>query len=126
MWVAIALMMAATLSACNKSDEETKPEEPVSKPEGPVSNKDNERKFIWLTRAEYDLVNENNNFAFNLFRQVKKRARSKFVARYDASYLLYGTHDEVVLVLNDTVRFHVLYADRGDVGGATVFSLSVS
>ena len=63
MWSAIALMMAATYSACSNSDDDVTPDEPLS-------NENNELRYISLTRAESELVNENNNFAFNLFRQV--------------------------------------------------------
>ena len=114
MWVAIALMMATTLSACNKSDEETKPEEPVSKPEGPVSNKDNERKFIWLTRAEYDLVNENNNFAFNLFRQVtsdKSEIVSPISITYALGMLNNGAAGETQKEINKVLGFGTAGAD---------------
>jgi len=54
----IVLMMAMT--GCNGSDDIIS--------DGPLSNKNNERKDISLTRAEQELVNSNNEFAFNLFR----------------------------------------------------------
>ena len=60
---AVALTMAMT--ACT-SGEELKPDEPLS-------NENNELKNISLTRAEQELVNSNNDFAFNLFRRVAMR-----------------------------------------------------
>ena len=63
MWMVIALMMATMMAGCSKSDDESTPDEPLP-------NENNERKDISLTRAEQELVNCNNDFAFNLFRTV--------------------------------------------------------
>lgn len=87
LWAAIALMMATTLSACSKSDDETRSDDQIVTPDEPLSNKDNELKFISLTRAEQGLVNENNNFAFNLFRQVTSQ-KSEIVSPISITYAL--------------------------------------
>ncbi|MBQ6378285.1 MAG: serpin family protein [Prevotella sp.] len=97
LWAAIALMVAATLSACSKSDDGTDgtkpgeptetPGEPTETPDEPLSNEDNELKYISLTRAEQDLVNENNNFAFNLFRKVTSE-KSEIVSPISITYAL--------------------------------------
>ena len=79
-WVAIALMMATTTMGCSKSEDEAKPDEPLS-------NEDNELRYISLTRAEQDLVNENNNFAFNLFRKVTSK-NSEIVSPISITYAL--------------------------------------
>ena len=65
LWAAVALMMAMMTAGCSNSDEST--------PDEPLSNEDNERQEIYLTRAEQELVNSNNDFAFNLFRKVAMR-----------------------------------------------------
>ena len=116
MWVAIALMMAAIWSACSKSDDDTTGGGPciVSYPEDSLSNKDNERKFIWLTRAECDLVNENNNFAFNLFRQVtsdKSEIVSPISITYALGMLNNGAVGETQKEINKVLGFDKAGAD---------------
>ena len=64
MWVAIALMMAAAIGC--SSDDSTEQDDPVLRVEN------NELKYINLTRTERQLVSGNNDFAFNLFREVAK------------------------------------------------------
>ena len=61
LWAAIALMMAMGMTACDddKSD--------IDKP---LTNENNERKDITLTRSEQELVNNSNYFALNLLRKV--------------------------------------------------------
>ena len=60
-WATLALMMAtAGMCSCSSNDTEDKP----------LSNEDNKPIELTLTRAEQDLVNESNDFAFNLMRQV--------------------------------------------------------
>ena len=61
-WAAIALMMATVgMGSCTSNDV-------VS--DAPLSNENNEPAELKLTRAEEELVNHGNDFAFNLFRQV--------------------------------------------------------
>lgn len=82
MWVAVALMMASVMTTgCTKDSSEAEPVlviDPVepTDPENPTdpnqndSIGENERKYIQLTRAEQELVSNNNDFAFNLFRMM--------------------------------------------------------
>jgi serpin B len=65
LWVAVALMMAIGFGACSNDDSVT--------PDEPLSNEDNDRKEISLTRSDQELVNSNNDFAFNLFRKMALR-----------------------------------------------------
>ena len=65
LWAAVALMTAIGLGACSSDDN--------AAPDEPLSNEDNDRKDISLTRSEQELVNSNNDFAFNLFRKMALR-----------------------------------------------------
>lgn len=62
LWAAIALMMAAGMTACNSDNGD----------DAPLPNTNNERKDIALTRSEQQLVSSGNDFAFNLFRELGK------------------------------------------------------
>ena len=66
LWVTVALMMAIGFGACSSDEQPFTPDEPLS-------NEDNDRKDISLTRSEVELVNSNNDFAFNLFRKIALR-----------------------------------------------------
>ena len=107
MWSAIALMMAATYSACSKSDDDVTPDEPLS-------NENNELRYISLTRAESELVNENNNFAFNLFRQVSSD-KSEIVSPISITYALgmlnNGAVGETQAEINKVLGFGTAGAD---------------
>ena len=107
MWSAIALMMAATYSACSNSDDDVTPDEPLS-------NEDNELRYISLTRAESELVNENNNFAFNLFRQVSSD-KSEIVSPISITYALgmlnNGAVGETQAEINKVLGFGTAGAD---------------
>lgn len=116
LWVAIALMMAATWSACSKSDDETTGGGPeiISCPEDTLSNENNELKYISLTRAQMDLVNENNNFAFNLFRQVtsdKSEIVSPISITYALGMLNNGAVGETQKEINKVLGFEKAGAD---------------
>ena len=106
-WAAIALMMATTWTACSKSDDE-------ATPDVPLSNKDNKLKYISLTRTEQDLVNENNNFAFNLFRQVTSE-KSEIVSPISITYALgmlnNGAAGETQAEINKVLGFEKAGAD---------------
>ncbi len=79
-WVAAALMAAMTMVGCSTSDNNDVPDEPLS-------NEDNDLKDITLTRAEQELVQGNNDFAFNLFRQVASQ-KSEIVSPISITYAL--------------------------------------
>ena len=78
MWVAIALMMATVMTGCTKENNEADPMQVIDPVEPTViedgdsvqTPENNELKPIPLTRAEQELVNSNNDFAFNLFRMM--------------------------------------------------------
>ena len=78
MWVAIALMMATVMTGCTKENNEAEPVliidpvEPTDIEEGDSvpTPENNELKPIPLTRSEQELVSNNNDFAFNLFRMM--------------------------------------------------------
>ena len=78
LWVAIALMMAMTTVGCSKDDDTitnvpqpdvvtpADPEKPAESEEPQVPNPED----LLLTRSELDMVQQSNDFAFNLFREV--------------------------------------------------------
>ena len=107
MWMAIVLMMAMTTAGCTKSDDETTPDEPLS-------NENNDRKDISLTRAEEDLVKGNNDFAFNLFRQVSS-PKSEIVSPISITYALgmlnNGAAGETQAEINKVLGFGETGAD---------------
>lgn len=78
MWVAIALMMATVMTGCSKDNSETEPVliidpvEPTDIEDGDSvpTPENNELDHIHLTRSEQELVSNNNDFAFNLFRMM--------------------------------------------------------
>ena len=106
LWVAVALMMAIGLGACSSDDQFT--------PDEPLSNEDNERKDIALTRAEQTLVNSNNDFAFNLFRQVTSQ-KSEIVSPISITYALgmlnNGAAGETQAEINKVLGFGETGAD---------------
>ena len=85
LWLAVALMMATMTTGCSKDDDEVVPEEIT--PDEPLSNENNDRKDISLTRAEQQLVLGNNDFAFNLFRQVASK-KSEIISPISITYAL--------------------------------------
>jgi len=84
LWVAIALMMAMTTVGCSKdNDTITNVPQPEvvtpADPEKPAESEKSEEPFVphfpdtddlQLTRGEMDMVQESNDFAFNLFREA--------------------------------------------------------
>ena len=106
LWVAVALMMVMGLGACSSDDQFTLDE--------PLPNEDNERKDIALTRAEQTLVNSNNDFAFNLFRQVTSQ-KSEIVSPISITYALgmlnNGAAGETQAEINKVLGFGETGAD---------------
>ncbi|MBQ7510602.1 MAG: serpin family protein [Prevotella sp.] len=90
LWVAVALMTAVMTAGCSSSssEEQLTPDEPLpTESDEPQPNEDNERHDISLTRAEQELVSSNNDFAFNLFRQVTSQ-KSEIVSPISITYAL--------------------------------------
>ena len=86
-WVAVALMTVMTMVACSTSDDNAEVTPDVVTPDEPLPNENNERKDIALTRSEQALVQGNNDFAFNLFRQVTS-GKSEIVSPISVTYAL--------------------------------------
>ena len=116
MWLAIALMMAMVMAGCSKSDDEpTNDEEtPEVTNDEPLSNEGNELKEISLTRAEQELVKGNNDFAFNLFRQVSSQ-KSEIISPISITYALgmlnNGAAGETQAEINKVLGFGKTGAD---------------
>lgn len=120
MWMAAALMMATATVGCSTDNSEEEPEvivDPVVKPEDSdtvLSNENNKRKFIELTRTEQQLVNSNNDFAFNLFRQVSSD-KSEIVSPISITYALgmlnNGAAGETQAQINNVLGFGEAGAD---------------
>lgn len=75
---AIAAMMAMT--GCTGGE--------ITPPNDPHPGDDNELRAISLTRAEEELVNSNNEFAFNLFRLAGPRNPASRDASPEKSVIL--------------------------------------
>jgi len=98
MWVAIALMMATVMTGCTKENNEADPMQVIDPVEPTViedgdsvqTPENNELKPIPLTRAEQELVNSNNDFAFNLFRMMNVTSAngSQIVSPISITYAL--------------------------------------
>ena len=87
-WAAIALtMMAAVVAGCSKDDndaenniEEPQQEVIVTPVELPTS--------LELTRAELNMVNSSNEFAFNLFRTAQDEVKSQILSPLSITFAL--------------------------------------
>ncbi|MBR5688832.1 MAG: serpin family protein, partial [Prevotella sp.] len=80
-WMAVALTMALTtltFTACSNE---------IVVPDTPLSNEDNELRRIELTPAEQTMVNQGNDFAFKLFRQMSSE-NSEIVSPISITYAL--------------------------------------
>ena len=119
-WVAVALMMATATVGCSTDNSEEEPVaiiDPVVTPEDNdtvLSNENNKLKFIELTRTEQQLVNSNNDFAFNLFRQVSSD-KSEIVSPISITYALgmlnNGAAGETQAQINNVLGFGKAGAD---------------
>lgn len=76
LWAAFALMVAMTTAGCSKDDETTSgvqqpdAETPSVTPTVPDEPQKPNLEDYQLTRSEQGMVNQGNDFAFNLFREV--------------------------------------------------------
>ena len=99
-WLATALMMAVTMTACSVNNDNEKEPEVVICPVDPgdvdpgdidpkdVDPKDNPLRLIELTRTERQLVESNNDFAFRLFRQSSDPQKDQIVSPISITYAL--------------------------------------
>jgi len=121
-WLATALMMAMTMTACSVNNDDEKEPEVVICPVDPgdinpedVDPKDNQLKYITLTRAEQQLVEGNNDFAFRLFRQSSNPQKDQIVSPISITYALgmlnNGAAGETQAQINKTLGFSETGAD---------------
>ena len=119
LWVAVALMAAIGFGACNSDDNVTSEREEEVTPDEPLSNEDNDRKDISLTRSETELVNSSNDFAFNLFRKVTSQ-KSEIVSPISITYALgmldNGAAGETQAEINKVLGF-----EKAGAGGINAF-----
>lgn len=94
-WLATALMMAVTMTACSVNNDDEKEPKVVICPVDPgyvdpkdVDPKDNPLRLIELTRTEQQLVEGNNDFAFRLFRQSSDPQKDQIVSPISITYAL--------------------------------------
>lgn len=111
MWVAVALMTVTVVVGCTSDD--VTMQEPEPNPV--VSNEDNEYKSIELTRGEQMLANNNNEFAFNLFRKLATEEQSLIVSPISITYALgmlnNGAAGETQAQINKVLGFGETGAD---------------
>ena len=121
LWLATALMMAMTMTACSVNDDEKEPEVVICPVDSgdinpdDVDPKDNPLKYIELTRAERQLVEGNNDFAFNLFRQSSDPLKDQIISPISITYALgmlnNGAAGETQNQINKTLGFGETGAD---------------
>ena len=121
LWLATALMMAMTMTACSVNDDEKEPEVVICPVDSgdinpdDVDPKDNPLKYIELTRAERQLVEGNNDFAFNLFRQSSDPLKDQIISPISITYALgmlnNGAAGETQAQINKTLGFGETGAD---------------
>ncbi|MCR5680010.1 MAG: serpin family protein [Prevotella sp.] len=102
MWAAIALTMMATtvVTGCSSDSQESAPTPPVVLPSE-------------LTRAEQTMVNQSNEFAFNLFREAQDEVKSQVLSPISIVFALgmlnNGADGETLAQINNVLGF----ADTG-------------
>ena len=86
-WAAIALMMATAMTVgCSSSSDEDAPQ-PVNDPQT-VIDPVNLPTTLELTRAEQEMVDSSNVFAFNLFRMAQDKKESQILSPISITYAL--------------------------------------
>ena len=122
LWLATALMMAMTMTACSVNNDDEKEPEVVICPVDPgdinpedVDPKDNQLRLIELTRAEQQLVEGNNDFAFRLFRQSSDPLKDQIISPISITYALgmlnNGAAGETQAQINKVLGFSDTGAD---------------
>jgi serpin B len=80
-WATIALMMATAVTiGCTSSSDEDVPQPAICPVEPPTT--------LELTRAEQEMVNNSNDFAFNLFRMAQDEKASQILSPLSITYAL--------------------------------------
>lgn len=80
-WATIALMMATTVTiGCTSSSDEDVPQPVICPVEPPTT--------LELTRAEQEMVNNSNDFTFNLFRMAQDEKASQILSPLSITYAL--------------------------------------
>ena len=109
MWAAIALTMMATaaLSGCSSDSNSVEPVFVIDPVEPPTS--------MELTRAEQELVNQSNAFAFNLFQMAQDEVKSQILSPLSITYALgmlnNGAAGETLAQINKVLGFEKTGAD---------------
>lgn len=108
-WMAISIMMAIVTVGCESSNNSMEPT-----PTEPVTSEDNQRQDIILNSAQTEMVNESNDFAFNLFRHVSSE-KSEIVSPISITYALgmlnNGAAGETQAQINKVLGFSTTGAD---------------
>lgn len=107
-WTAIALLMATTMTVgCSSSSDEDAPQPVICPVEPPTT--------LELTRAEIDMVNSSNDFAFNLFREARDVEKSQILSPISITYALgmlnNGAAGETQQQINKVLGFSKTGAD---------------
>ena len=109
MWAAIALSMMASvaLSGCSSDSNSQEPELIIDPVEPPITTT--------LTRAEQEMVNQSNTFAFNLFREAQDEVKSQILSPISITYALgmlnNGAAGETLSQINRVLGFEKSGAD---------------
>ena len=106
-WTAIALMMATAVTiGCTSSSDEDVPQPVIDPVEPPTT--------LELTRAEQEMVNSSNDFAFNLFRMAQDEKVSQILSPLSITYALgmlnNGAAGETQEQINKVLGFGVIGA----------------
>ena len=78
--IAFAMMAMTVVTGCSSDSDSQEPTVNIDPVEPPSS--------FELTRAEQEMVNESNDFAFNLFREVQDGVKSQIVSPISITYAL--------------------------------------
>lgn len=80
-WAAIALMMVTVMTiGCTSSNDEDTPQPAIDPVDLPTT--------LELTRAEQEMINSSNDFAFNLFRMAQDEEESQILSPISITYAL--------------------------------------
>ena len=116
MWVSVALMTVTAVVGCTSDDATMSELIPEENPTDiPLSNEDNDFNPIVLTSSEQQLVSHNNDFAFNLFRELAGENKSEIISPISITYALgmlnNGAAGETQTQINKVLGFGETGAD---------------